>query len=257
MKSNKKSEYSVYRFDAQKFSNIETAKKCISECLVGSVTTIGYIIPGHGFKGKQQVINVDSDLSTMYAINYGKREVILWCIGELNEETKSRKRAREDEDKENASTAMPKSKTGKKMQEVNNIMAKLKEKHESQYSVEKLSAWAHMINMKTHESYDSPPNYPYFRNTKIKRTTPKTQSTTPATRSTTPETQSSVTPATLSPATIATPTVTLSPYKRIQYRSECMDQLNKWHSLLKNGIINEEQYKTMQSSILDDITKLC
>lgn len=128
----RKKEFSIHKFNAEKFTKVAMALKRISDCLVGDVTTLGYIIPGHGMKGKKQVITVDSDLETMYAIHYGKREIILWCTGELNEEAKSRKRTREDEDKENVHASVPKSKVGKKMQEVNGIMDILREKHGSQ-----------------------------------------------------------------------------------------------------------------------------
>ena len=43
----------MYKFSAQKLKDVESAKNCLQECLVGSVTTFGYIIPGHGLKGKQ------------------------------------------------------------------------------------------------------------------------------------------------------------------------------------------------------------
>ena len=40
---------------------------------------------------------------------------------------------------------------------------------------------------------------------------------------------------------------TKSPGKRIQYRSECMDQLDKWHLLLSRGVITQEQYSECRS----------
>lgn len=230
IKSRKKSEFVIHNFSAQKFTTVLSAKERISNFLVGDVTGFGYIIPGHGLKGKKQVIDVDSDLKTMYAIYSGKRELTLWCTGELNEMAKSMC-ARKDENKENAPTVLSKSKTGKIMQEVNDIMSKLQEKHGTKYSVEKLSAWAHMINAKTHGSYDAAPKYPYF-NTE----TPISQSPV-----STPKAQSSAAAATLS---------------RVQCRSECMDQLSKWHSLLEKGVITQQQYNGLQSSIIDDISQL-
>ena len=221
----------MYKFSAQKFKDVKSAKKCLQESLVGSVTTFGYIIPGHGFKGKQQVIKMDSDLKTMYAIHHAKHEILLWCTGKLNEEAKSRKRARDDEDKENSQKTQasmpPKSKTSKKMQEVNDIIANLKEKHGSHFSIEMLSTWAHMIHMKKHSSFDTAPNFPYFNNAK------KTSETQSSATAVLPERQSSATaglPERQSSATAVTPetlssasAMTLSPYKRIHYRSECMD----------------------------------
>lgn len=226
----RKSEYTLHKFSAQKFSNLSSAKKYISKFLTGSVTTFGYIIPGHGVKGKQLVIKEDHDLETMYAIYFGKREIMLWCTGELNESTTTtpcRKRDRENEGNSSTCTSMPKSKTGKRMEEVDDIVDELKEKHKSQYSVEKLNAWAHMIHMGKHTSYESPPDLPYFGKHKQQNVLSET------------------------PAVVA-----LSPGKRIHYRTECMDQLSKWHSLLEKGVVSEEQYSLLQASIMEDITKM-
>ena len=159
----------------------------------------------------------------MYAIYFGKREIKLWCTGELNEQTMSKKRAHENEENSSVSTTdMPKTKTAKRMEEVNDIMDKLKEKHKTVFSVEKLSAWAHMIHMGKHQSYENPPNLPYFGKQK-KAVDPETRT-------------SSITDNSISPG------------KQIQYQSECMDQLSKWHSLLERGIISQDQYGALQGS---------
>ena len=47
-----------------------------------------------------------------------------------------------------------------------------------------------------------------------------------------------------------------SPGKRVSIRTECIDQLQKWHSLLDCGAINKEQYEELQKTILSDIRKL-
>ena len=45
----------------------------------------------------------------------------------------------------------------------------------------------------------------------------------------------------------------MSPGKRIKYRSECIDQLDKWHALLEKGVIDQAQFKELQDTILHDI----
>ena len=45
----------------------------------------------------------------------------------------------------------------------------------------------------------------------------------------------------------------LSPQKRVSLRTECIDQLNKWHGLLENHIITQEEYDKVQQTILKDI----
>ena len=67
-------------------------------------------------------------------------------------------------------------------------------------------------------SYDEPPKKPFF-----KGTAPTTQG--------------------------------MSPAKRITLRSECIDQLEKWHKLMERGAISMEQYKDIQDTILNDIKK--
>ena len=169
----------------------------------------------------------------------------LWCYGQLNKELKSR--AREVEDKENVPIGrLPK--TVVAMQEVREIMKKLEEKNGSQYMSELYYSWAHMIQIKKN---DTPPKLPYFKGMMM----PTTSSATVASETVmTPAAVSSPTmPATVSSAT--TSATTLSPFKRMQYRSECMDQLAKWYALLQKGGISEQHYKDMQTLIMEDMNK--
>lgn len=224
--ASKKSEYAIHKFSAQKFPTVRSAKTFISQFLTGNVTNFGYIIPGHGLKGKQQVVKEDEDLQTMYAIHHGKRDIVMFCTGELKPTAMSRKRAH-NQDEENTCSTMPKSKTGKLMMEVQEIMEKLRQKHGSKYETEKFSAWAHMIQMGKHESYEVVPERAYFG-----RKQRATQSSS------------------------AEPAITSAPLNNIQRRSECMDQLSKCHSLLDKGVITKEQHDTLLSRILDDIAKM-
>lgn len=52
------------------------------------------------------------------------------------------------------------------MSEVDVISEKLQAQHDGKYTQEQLRAWAHMLQMKKHQSYDMPPNKPFFRNKK-------------------------------------------------------------------------------------------
>lgn len=142
---------------AKKFTTVEELNKTVSEFLKSSVSQIGYIIPGHGMKGKTTVIRQDSDLKTMYAIFYSKRDIVLCCIGELRDNLVSgRKHSNTDV------ASLPKAKSAKIMTDVREIIEKLRSKHGSKYSIEKYSAWAHMIHMQKYESYDNIPDLPYF-----------------------------------------------------------------------------------------------
>ena len=108
-------------------------------------------------------------------------------------------------------------------------MEELKEKRGSKYTVERLNAWAHMINMGKHSSKDDPPNLPFFG----KRKTKAMEST-------------SVTPPTSVHAD--------GPSKRVGVRTQCIHQLTKWHELLKSGAISPSQYEELKGTILKDMS---
>ena len=68
--------------------------------------------------------------------------------------------------------------------------------------------------MKKYESYEDPPDKPFFGKSRKK---------------------------TLSTATRAV----VSPGKRLSMQSECIDQLDKWHKLMECGGISPEEYNTI------------
>ena len=55
------------------------------------------------------------------------------------------------------------------------------------------------------------------------------------------------------PSNSAGETSAVSPSKRIALRMKCIEQLEKWHSLLEKTVITQEQYAKLQQSILNDI----
>ena len=89
--------------------------------------------------------------------------------------------------------------------------------------------WAHVIHIGKHSSRETPPNLPFFQ---------KNKGAAPPSTSVLPSTSEAV-----------------SPGKRISLRSECMNQLDKWHSLIDRGIITQKQYEDMQKAILKDMFK--
>ena len=74
-----------------------------------------------------------------------------------------------------------------------------------------------MIHTHKHDSLDVPPNKPFFGKKK------------------------------------STDAVAVSPGKRINLRSECITQLDKWHQLKERGVISKEQYEELQKTILTNI----
>ena len=110
-----------------------------------------------------------------------------------------------------------------KMVQVEEIEDQLREKHHDKYSPEQLRSWAHMYIMKKHDSLEDPPDKPFWKGTSSKN---KSASGGMA-----------------------------SPSKRIALRGQCVDQLLKWHELLKKGAITKDQYDEFQSTIMDDVKK--
>ena len=46
-----------------------------------------------------------------------------------------------------------------------------------------------------------------------------------------------------------------SPGKRIQLRTQCIDQLTKWHKLMEDEVISTEEYQEMHKTIMNGIKK--
>ena len=172
-------------------------------------------------KGRQLWISSNADVQQMYAQCDGKKEILLWFLKSeitVDNSASEPKSKRPCPDTSGASKADSISHT---LSEVDKIVATLTEKHSKKYTVEQIRAWAHMIQMGKHESYDEPPNKPFFKTKEGKGSNQ-----------------------------------TLSPKKRIELRSECMDQLQKWRELLDKDIISKEQYGELQGKILKDIKEL-
>lgn len=112
------------------------------------------------------------------------------------------------------------------MDELQKIVDKLKEKHkESQYShfsSAQFHCWENTIQLGHHDSYDQPPNKPFFGVPK------KAAASVPG---------------------------AASPGNRIHLRSECIDQLTKWHKLMDDGVITLEEYQEMHKTIMEDNKK--
>ena len=181
----------------------------------------GYLSPGRGVKGKQYSSTADDELTTMYTEYDGRKSVNLWIKVQVKEKKRSHSSSTDD--------APPSKRSGrfdaqmKRMDDIQEIIEKLKEKHSNdKYTPEQLHCWANLIQMKKHSSYESPPEYRYF-NSKV---------------------SGGKSTASVSQA---------SPGKRIQQRSECIDQLKKLHKLMEDGIVSEEQYHEMHKKIMADI----
>lgn len=106
------------------------------EYIDGFETQFGFIIPGHGMKGKQEKIDTDKELEAMYNTHKKKKRINLW----LKCKPKSKKTASPDSD---TSQSKRQNSLISTMTEVDDIVTKLKEKHEEKFTSVQLNCWAH------------------------------------------------------------------------------------------------------------------
>lgn len=236
-----------------KFTNISAMRSRLAvdfhECIGENEFDFGYIQPGHGIKGRQQSLTKNEDLMTMYELHKRRKQIVLWlklsriqqvklsCTESVEDRQSlsslhTPKRPRVDDSKMSGGGGKPRSNHEihvQKMSQVEEIIDKLEGIHGTDlYTPEQLRAWAHMLQMRKHSSYDSPPKKPFF----------KSASTCKSDQASTVTCGSS------------------SPGKKFKYRSECIDQLDKWHSLMERGAISHEQFQEMQQTILSDMKEL-
>ena len=173
----------------------------------------------------------------------GKKEVLLWCYDPAIQVV-GKKRRQVGSDTGDSGPPAPKSKSRSrfenayetKMSKVEEIYESLREKHGSKFKAEQLQAWANMIQLDKHSSLETPPAGRFFKSPAEKSSECVTSVTATATKETTVATCSSAEPSALSPA------------KRVTLRTQCIEQLERWHSLMKNGGITKEQYDELQAS---------
>lgn len=205
----------------------------------------GYVEPGHGLKGKKVWILDKEGIERMIEGHSGKKskDITLWCYSSVqgSEASKSRSRSK------SPVTKPPKQPRSSrydaqiaKTSRVDEIYKKLSDIHDNKFTPEQKSAWAHMIEMGKHISYDVPPKKRFFQQAKDK----PSENEGPRKLSSTPSTSATALPAAVSPGC------------RVGIRSECIDQLQKWHALYEVGAVTKEQYDELQTSILSDIKNL-
>ena len=153
-----------------------------------SLESFGYIEPGHGAKGKQRWLTSIDDLKNMYHVHKGKTKILLWS----SHLEVQRKRAHSPDVYEN----------GKR--------ARYDKYLDSMTEVQLIRSWAHLIQMKKHSSYDTPPNKRFWNKSV------KTNGLTPS------ESGSST-------------SINVSPGKRVNLRGQCVQQLLQLPELLEKG----------------------
>ena len=196
----------------------------------------GYIEPGHGLKGKKEWILDEEDVEKFLEKCREKKhgECTLWCYskgeGKKHTHTKrSRSPCKSPSKKSSKARSSQYDSHVTKMAKIDEIYQSLDKTHGSLYTPEQKRAWAHMIDLGKHSSQAIPPNKRFFQK---------------------------CTGADASCSITDTGGSSKSPGKKVKIRSECIDQLQKWHDLLNCGAITQNQYDEFQDKILKDIRDL-
>ena len=259
----KKSDYVMAKFDLQPAKTSPITYHEMKQLILSSFPAdipqpdiekleFGYIKPGHGLRGKKEWVLDNEDLKELFGKCEGKKSVkqlTLWCYSynsakEEQERASKRSRSKSPIAKSSKSGSSRYEGHTAKMAKVDEIFKQIHDTHGSRYTPEQKRAWAHMIEMGKHDSITEAPRKRFFQSSEK-----SSESSVPASSSTT----SSKSSATISNTA---PTLVASPGRRVSIRSECIDQLQKWHALLDCGAISKEQYDELQATILSDIRKL-
>ena len=241
MDPGKRSNYDVKVLqNHDKLMSVDGIKQVLSDTLDSQIGEVGYICPGHGMKGKKHTLQDDDDVQEMYDSVYrGKYHILLWCyltsVTSVSKQHTTGKKRKLGDDCDSASSQSKRTAAQKKIDEVEDIVSKLRENHGNSFKIEHLNAWAHLIHIGKHSSYDTPPNYPYFVGRKSFHTSSKDN----------PESDLASNPGKSD----------LSPGKRVQLRSQCIDQLSRWHTLKQDGGITAQEYEQLRKNIISDIGK--
>ena len=167
---NGKGGYQLHPLDSREtFKHVQELKDCILDSCKEYIESkkelhFDYIVPGHGKKGKQIEVNVDSDLQEMYQRYTRGTEIVLWM-----KQTASRKRPRTPAESEESTSAGRKSKRSscnrhlEIVAEVDEIYDKLSDKHGEKYTCEQYRCWANLIQLQKHDSYETPPKKRFFK----------------------------------------------------------------------------------------------
>ena len=227
----KRSNYTVKKLNTgTKFEGIEQIKEALSLSLDFVPSEFGYIQPGHGM---QRWLHDNDDVEQMYTFSPKKKDIVLWCFtAPSNGDSHGKKRPSES----GLEASKPKSACLKKIEDVEIIVNELKEKHKNTYSIEQFNTWAHLIHIGKHGSNETPPDLPFFRGIRRRKSSPSSLTASSPTKS---GEQGSV--------------VGVSPGKRVSLRSECISQLDKWHAHLEKGVVSQEQYEEVQKTIMNDV----
>ena len=148
MNPRRKTNYFVRKLKVNRkfLSQLELRDELFQE-LGRRVSEIGFILPGHGLKGKHITITTDNDLSVMYEEYCSKHcEIRLWCMCIMHENSDNERKQSHEKEESEPPLSAKRGTCQQRMEQVDGIVDTLREKHGDIYSVEKLK----------HSSYENP-----------------------------------------------------------------------------------------------------
>lgn len=236
----KKSDFRVYNLRVNgKFKNLvalqDYLKEKFEEVRDCDNMEFGYIMPGHGWRGKMKWISDDEDIDELYSVYTSKKinNILLWCHLPV---IPSKKHQTSNGSEPASKRAKCATNNTDKTSEASKILEELRKKHEKKYTPEQLHAWAQLLQMKSHASLDDPPDYPFFKGRKARE-------------------QHAISVAEAGDTSKCS-SLTMdveSAASKINIRSECIQQLQKVGELLEKGIISQQQHNNLQEKIMKDI----
>ena len=254
----KKSEFVIREIHDyhEKFSSIAELKLYIMNAFTEHVPPTTNFQIGY-FLGKQSskywLVNQD-DLDLMYT-SLKKKDIVLWCDARSESTTNDKKRRLQVENTNDP----PPSKRKLIEDKVDEMVEKLKERHDDHYTLPQMRLWARMISAGHHDSLDDPPRIPAITGVTPKRKQRQSLAEAIAGAATTlvsavhNKGAADASPA-QSPATDTR--VGHSPSKISDLRMKNLKELRELQQLLEDNILTEEEFAEQKEIVLNAMRKL-
>ena len=213
---------------------------------------VGYF---HGRPQTKSWMVAAEDMQAMYASARDK-DILLWCDGkELSTGRKRKNLSRDEEDMPNSSKRS--TSFAAEEEELEKYISELQEIHGDKYDYGEYKIWARMIKNRQWKDKDTPPNLPMIRG----KAGPKGKTDVVDTLATAAVAiikalqPSDARPK--SPAATATRTADgMSPGKKVQLRSQYLNQLKEIQNLRDENVLTADEFQAEKDTILQTLREL-
>ena len=135
----KKSEFIIKKSHACKFQTMLEMESFLKDSFnelhkeQAEKLTFGYIVPGHGMKGRQEWITDDDDVKNMFDVYCKKKEVLLWCFLPVR---RNAKRSKSEQDISHKKRKNNSTEGDNDSDDVATLVQRLKQEHGNAFSIE-------------------------------------------------------------------------------------------------------------------------